>query len=71
MSGRAILGYFLRRGTLGFGGPIALAGAMHRTPLVEREADLAAERHGDALFRAMIDATSEGEYSRKPEGERG
>jgi chromate transporter len=33
---RAWLGYFLRLGTFGFGGPIALAAAMHRELVVER-----------------------------------
>jgi chromate transporter len=34
---RAWLGYFLRLGTFGFGGPIALAAAMHRDLVVQRQ----------------------------------
>ena len=35
-SGSAFIGYFLRLGTLGFGGPIALVGAMQRDLVEER-----------------------------------
>jgi hypothetical protein len=31
------------------------------SPAVEREADIAAQQHGSALFRAMLDARPEGE----------
>jgi hypothetical protein len=38
------------------------------TPQVEREADIAAQQHGDALFDAMLNVTPEGDYSPREVG---
>jgi chromate transporter len=53
VSGRAILGYFLRLGTLGFGGPIALAGAMHRD-LVETKRWVTEAEYRDGLALSQL-----------------
>ena len=53
VSSRALLGYFLRLGTLGFGGPIALAGAMHRD-LVERRRWVTEGEYRDGLALAQL-----------------
>jgi chromate transporter len=53
VSGRAILGYFLRLGALGFGGPIALAGAMHRD-LVDQRRWVTEEEYRDGLALAQL-----------------
>src|SRR5262249_21958992 len=47
-----LLAYFLRLGTLGFGGPIALVGAMHRD-LVERRAWVAERDYAEGLALAQ------------------
>ena len=49
----ALAAYFLRLGTLGFGGPIALAGYMHRD-LVERRGWIAAEDFNEGLALAQL-----------------
>ncbi len=53
MTHRAILMYFLRLGTLGFGGPIALAGAMHRD-LVETKGWITEAEYRDGLALAQL-----------------
>src|SRR5690348_10062262 len=50
---RKFLGYFLKLGTFGFGGPIALAGYMHRD-LVEREQWITAEDYKQGLALAQL-----------------
>lgn len=50
---RALLLYFLRLGTLGFGGPIALVGYMHRD-LVETRGWLTEEEYRDGLALAQL-----------------
>jgi chromate transporter len=50
---RALLGYFLRLGTLGFGGPIALAGYMQRD-LVEQRGWIAPEDYKDGLALSQL-----------------
>src|SRR5262249_49042918 len=50
---RAFVGYFLRLGTLGFGGPIALAGAMQRD-LVERRGWISREDYLEGLALAQL-----------------
>ena len=54
----ALLRYFLRLGTLGFGGPIALAGRMQQD-LVERRGWISAEEVLRGL-RAALDAVHMG-----------
>jgi chromate transporter len=49
----SITGYFLKLGTIGFGGPAALVGYMHRD-LVERRRWLAEETYQLALALAQI-----------------
>jgi len=49
----AFLAYFLRLGTLGFGGPIALAGAMHRD-LVETRGWITEEDYQEGLTLAQV-----------------
>jgi chromate transporter len=53
VSSRAVLGYFLRLGTIGFGGPIALAGAMHRD-LVEQRRWVTEAEYRDGLALAQL-----------------
>lgn len=48
-----LLAYFLRLGTLGFGGPIALAGAMHRD-LVETRGWITEEDYQEGLTLAQV-----------------
>ncbi|MGH7345391.1 MAG: chromate efflux transporter [Candidatus Rokuibacteriota bacterium] len=48
-----LVGYFLYLGTLGFGGPVALAGFMHRD-LVEKRRWIDEEEYGLALALAQI-----------------
>ena len=55
---QALLLYFLRLGTLGFGGPIALAGRMQQD-LVERRGWISAEEVLRGL-RAALDAVRMG-----------
>jgi chromate transporter len=50
---RAFVGYFLRLGALGFGGPIALAGAMQRG-LVERRGWVSREDYLEGLALAQL-----------------
>jgi chromate transporter len=50
---RALFAYFLRLGTVGFGGPIALAGAMHRD-LVERRGWVTEAEYRDGLALAQL-----------------
>jgi chromate transporter len=50
---RALLAYFLRLGTLGFGGPIALAGYMERD-LVERRGWISAQDFREGLALAQL-----------------
>lgn len=50
---RALLGYFLQLGTLGFGGPIALAGAMQRD-LVEARRWISQEDYRQGLALAQL-----------------
>jgi chromate transporter len=50
---RRLLLYFLKLGTLGFGGPIALAGYMHRD-LVEREKWITPEDYKQGLALAQL-----------------
>ncbi|MBS1943598.1 MAG: chromate transporter [Bacteroidetes bacterium] len=50
---RAFVGYFLKLGTLGFGGPIALAGAMHRD-LVEAKGWISEEDYQEGLTLAQL-----------------
>ncbi|HJV47886.1 MAG TPA: chromate efflux transporter [Geothrix sp.] len=50
---RAFLAYFLRLGTLGFGGPIALAGAMHRD-LVEARGWISEADYQEGLTLAQV-----------------
>ena len=50
---RDLLGYFLRLGTLGFGGPIALCGYMQRD-LVERRGWIAPEDYKQGLALAQL-----------------
>lgn len=50
---RAFLAYFLRLGTLGFGGPIALAGAMHRD-LVEARGWITEADYQEGLTLAQV-----------------
>jgi chromate transporter len=49
----ALIRYFLRLGSLGFGGPVALIGYMHRDLVVER-AWLSEEEYRDGLALAQI-----------------
>jgi len=53
VSSRAVFGYFLRLGTIGFGGPIALAGAMHRD-LVEQRRWVTEAEYRDGLALAQL-----------------
>src|ERR687884_2150289 len=48
-----LVGYFLKLGTIGFGGPVALVGYMHRD-LVERRRWVAEETYRLALALAQI-----------------
>jgi chromate transporter len=50
---RGLLGYFLRLGTFGFGGPIALVGYMQRD-LVERRKWVSKEEYGEGLALAQL-----------------
>jgi len=50
---RAFLAYFLRLGALGFGGPIALAGRMHRD-LVETRGWISARDYDEGLALAQL-----------------
>jgi chromate transporter len=50
---RQFVGYFLRLGTLGFGGPIALAGAMQRD-LVEERRWLSKQDYSEGLALAQL-----------------
>jgi chromate transporter len=50
---RDFVGYFLRLGTLGFGGPIALAGAMQRD-LVEQRRWLSKQDYSEGLALAQL-----------------
>src|SRR5687768_16002838 len=50
---RTFLGYFLRLGTFGFGGPIALAGYMQRD-LVERKRWVSKEDYVERLALAQL-----------------
>src|SRR5213596_3529248 len=50
---RALAGYFLRLGTFGFGGPIALAGSMQRD-LVERRRWLSEQDYVQGLALAQL-----------------
>jgi len=50
---RALTGYFLRLGTIGFGGPIALAGYMQRD-LVERRGWVTSEDYKQGLALAQL-----------------
>jgi chromate transporter len=52
-SSRDLAGYFLRLGTLGFGGPVALAGAMYRD-LVERRGWITQDEYELSLALAQI-----------------
>lgn len=49
----ALIGYFLRLGTLGFGGPVALVGAMHRD-LVETRGWIASEEFREGVALAQL-----------------
>src|SRR5258706_15296915 len=53
VSSRDLVGYFLRVGTLGFGGPVALAGAMYRD-LVERRRWISQDVYELSLALAQI-----------------
>jgi len=53
---RAFLLYFLRLGTLGFGGPIALAGHMQQE-LVEQRGWISAQEYKEGLALAQLGAT--------------
>src|SRR5258705_948783 len=53
VSSRDLVGYFLRLGTLGFGGPVALAGAMYRD-LVERRRWITQDEYELSLALAQI-----------------
>src|SRR5260221_5664473 len=48
-----IVGYFLRLGTLGFGGPVALVGFMHRD-LVEKRQWIAEAEYSEGLALAQL-----------------
>src|SRR5688572_11679494 len=50
---RELVGYFLRLGTFGFGGPIALAGAMQRD-LVEQRRWLSKQDYSEGLALAQL-----------------
>ncbi|MGH9889464.1 MAG: chromate transporter, partial [bacterium] len=50
---RALVGYFLRLGTTGFGGPIALVGSMQRD-LVETRGWFTAEEYREGLALAQL-----------------
>ncbi|MGZ3422442.1 MAG: chromate efflux transporter [Polyangiales bacterium] len=50
---RGLVAYFLRLGTLGFGGPIALAGAMHRD-LVEERGWIAQKDYDEGIALAQL-----------------
>src|SRR5438094_10447612 len=50
---RALLFYFLRLGTLGFGGPIALAGHMQQD-LVEQRGWISAQEYKEGLALAQL-----------------
>src|SRR6266581_2419580 len=50
---RALLAYFLRLGSLGFGGPVALVGAMQRD-LVEERAWISPEEYKEGLALAQL-----------------
>lgn len=52
-SRQALLRYFLRLGTFGFGGPIALVSAMHRD-LVERNGWLSEEEYREGMALAQL-----------------
>src|ERR1044071_3695939 len=49
----AVTGYFLKLGTIGFGGPVALVGYMHRD-LVERRHSVTEETYRLALALAQM-----------------
>jgi chromate transporter len=49
----ALVGYFLRLGTFGFGGPVALVAAMHRD-LVEARAWVSAEEYREGIALAQL-----------------
>ncbi len=49
----ALVGYFLRLGTFGFGGPVALVAAMHRD-LVETRAWISAEEYREGIALAQL-----------------
>jgi chromate transporter len=49
----ALTGYFLRLGTLGFGGPVALVAAMHRD-LVEARGWISAEEYREGIALAQV-----------------
>ncbi len=49
----ALVGYFLRLGTLGFGGPVALVAAMHRD-LVEAREWVSAEEYREGIALAQL-----------------
>ena len=50
---RALTGYFLKLGTIGFGGPVALVGFMHRD-LVERRGWITEDTYKLSLALAQI-----------------
>ncbi len=50
---RSLVGYFLRLGTLGFGGPVALVGSMHRD-LVERHRWIGESDYREGLALAQL-----------------
>ena len=49
----ALVGYFLRLGTFGFGGPVALVGAMHRD-LVETRGWISPEEYREGIALAQL-----------------
>src|SRR5258708_9337047 len=52
-SWRAFLGYFLRLGSVGFGGPVALVGAMQRD-LVEERGWISPEEYKEGLALSQL-----------------
>lgn len=50
---RSLVGYFLRLGTLGFGGPVALVGYMHRD-LVEQRGWISESDYKEGLALAQL-----------------